>query len=188
MTAGQPGPWSHFPSTRSSWSWTMKLCSENRSSSTQETAPVRLGHFLEICDLTQWLKSSVSIAQPISGAQEPGWGGRWRVAALHYYFAIWKHSLYIPQIIHVLWTLLSKGVIIFAREPSEVLPGHWDSSPDWGNGKSQCSCASCALIIRGNRVIYSPIGFGRGRGGLPLHHHTLWHKLTGKITIHINTF
>lgn len=144
----------HFPSTRSSWSYrTMKLCSENRSSSTQETAPVRLGHFLVENDM--WSHTVTEIQCQLSLSQYQSFRNHrlgWEVegGSSHYYFAIWKHSLSIPQIIHVLWTSLSKGVRYFRQGTQWGFHlAIWDSSPDWGNGKSRCSCASCALIIKG---------------------------------------
>ena len=125
------GPWSYFPSTRSSWSYrTMKWCSENRSSSTQETAPVRLGHFLVendmwekkkmICDLTQWLKCSVnSPSADIRGSETKGWGWGWKVAALTITLISKNISFPSPKSLTFCGLNCPSGRGIFAREPDE---------------------------------------------------------------------
>lgn len=173
------GPWSYFPSTRSSWSYrTMKRCSESRSSSTQETAPVRLGHFLvendtwkkkkrkwHVISHSDWNAVSI-LPQPILDVQKPRagvGGGRWQLSLLLWSLKIFpfhppNHSCSVDLTVQV-------GEVFSPGNPVRVPPGHLGLLPPQANGRKGCSRASCALIIQGKWGCYSPIGFGRGRGG-----------------------
>ena len=117
------GPWSYFPSTRSSWSYrTMKLCSASRSSSTQETAPVRLGHFLVENDMWSHTVTEMQCRLPLSQYQRfrsHGWGGRWKVAALT--ITLLSENIRFPSPKSFMFCGLHCPRVwgIFAREPNE---------------------------------------------------------------------
>lgn len=115
------GALSYFPSTRSSWPYrTMKWCSENRSSSIQETTPVRLGHFLIESDM--WSQTVTEMQCQFSLSQHRGLGWGWRVAALSIFslkiFAFHTPSHSRPVGITVRGEVLSSG------NPVRVPPGH----------------------------------------------------------------
>ena len=125
-------PLSYFPSTRNSWPYrTMQWCSENRSSSIQETTPVRLGHFLVESDMWSQTVTKMQcqffLGQYIS-LETKGWGWGWRVATFTITFPSKNICFPSPKSLMICRHNCPRwGVII--REPSKGSPWPFETPP-----------------------------------------------------------
>lgn len=122
-------PLSYFPSTRSSWPYrTMKWCSENRSSSVQETTPVRLRHFLVESDMSSQTVTEIRCQFSLSQQHPETKGGEWwRVAVLTVNFFS-KNICFSSSKSLTLCGLNCPKVRCFHRELNEIQLTIWDSS------------------------------------------------------------